>query len=516
MTATFRPYFFFIFLACAAFWNSLTHPFVHDEIVFILQNPNIAHFNDMFQVFFTPSAHVTDANAYYRPMLELLYRVEYSFFRFNPFGWHLFNIILHGINAVLLMRLLQSIGFTRTIAFATAILFVVHPIQTESVACVAGISNILMAFFVFLCLNAYVRNKMGWSVFYLVLGLMTKEQAILALPLFVLIDCYREKKQAVKWGVIAAITVAFLACRQTMTGSHIINDILASPGELRLRILSIAQVALTNVRMLLIPYDLHYYRSTDILSTHWSWWVVVFIVLLVMIRLNLRFIWFGFVFFILALSPVLNIIPLVNEYSLINTMEHFLYVPMAGIMLALVCTIAHFCKKHAEQIFLIVMICFFFITLIQNEYWQSEIVLFERMVVYEPDFARGQYLLAGAYYRNKDYVLANEHFSKAYAIMEGYSQKAVGQKAQDFLKGFKKEILFDWAHSYEGMGYEKLAQIKYEQAIRLDAYDPKLWDNLGVLYVHAGKANDAVAYFEKALEVDPNFTLARRHLEQIK
>lgn len=516
MMAIVGPYFFFILVALCAFANTLSHPFVHDDVVFILQNPNITHFGDIFKIFFAPQLGGGEANIYYRPMLDLLYRLEYFFFKFNPFYWHLFNVILHGINAALVFRFINLLGFTRSIAFATALLFAVHPVQTESVACVAGISNVLMASFVFLSLISYLRSRPIRSILFMILALMTKEQAILIVPLFVLIDWYRGKKAFAWWGIVAACAFVFLAYRQSITGAHIISDILASPGELKLRVLSIAKVALTDLRILFLPFDLHYYRSTDILAVTWYWWIGALIVVLGLIRLRLKFLWFGFGFFILALSPVLNIIPLVNEYSWIMSMEHFLYVPMVGIMLALVCIIARYCRKHAEQIFLLFAISFFFLTMIQNEYWQSEIVLFERMVVFEPEFGRGQYLLAGAYYHNKDYVLANQHFAKAYAIMDGYSRKAQGEKAQNFLKGYKKDILFDWAHSYEAMGYWQLAERKYLQASTIDANDPKIWHNLGVLYVHTGRANQAVTFFEKALDVDPNFNLAREHLNYIK
>ncbi len=506
----------FILIALCAYFNALSLPFVHDEIVLILKNPNIAHFSDMFRVFFAPSGLPFEGNTYYRPVLELLYRIEYFFYGFNPLGWHAFNIVLHGINGALVMRLIQALGFNRGVALAVAILFVVHPIQTESVACVAGVSNVLMAFFVLLSLIAYLKDRTISSVFYLVVALMTKEQAIMIVPLFLLMDWYRGKKHAVRLGVFASVVVIFLIIRQNLTGSHVLADIFASPGELKLRVLSIAKVLLTNIRLLILPYDLHYYRSTDILATYWSWWAGLGIALLVLIRFNLRFVWFGVAFFFLALLPVLNIVPMVNEYALILSMEHFLYVPMIGIMLVLVCTIAHFCRKHTEQIFLIFVTCFFFITLTQNEFWRSEIILFERTVAYEPEFGRGHYLLARAYYFDNHYVDANEHFAKSYAIMDGYSRKAVGAQAKAFYDRYKKDILFDWAHSYEAMGYWNLAERKYRQAIDIDPNDPRLWDNLGVVYVQTGKSNESIEYFEKALMVDPNFKLAQEHLKQIK
>jgi len=64
--------------------------------------------------------------------------VEYSWFGLNSKGWHLFNIVLHGINAILAYRLLVLLGLSQLVAWATALLFAVHPVQSESVACVAG------------------------------------------------------------------------------------------------------------------------------------------------------------------------------------------------------------------------------------------------------------------------------------------------------------------------------------------------------------------------------------------
>jgi len=51
------------------------------------------------------------------------------------------------------------------------------------------------------------------------------------------------------------------------------------------------------------------------------------------------------------------------------------------------------------------------LTMHQNTFWRSEVALFERMDKYEPNFGRGQLLLAKAYYFAKRYDLANAHFA---------------------------------------------------------------------------------------------------------
>jgi len=105
-------------------------------------------------------------------------------------------------------------------------------------------------------------------------GLIDQEQAVMVVPLVMLIDWYRGRRLAL-WALFGFVALNFLVLRQALTGSHLAAGILASPGELKLRLIAIAQVLVTDVRILFWPYDLHYYRSTDILTASPWWWVPV-------------------------------------------------------------------------------------------------------------------------------------------------------------------------------------------------------------------------------------------------
>ena len=103
--------------------------------------PSLDHWYEAFKV---PA--VSDGlNTYYRPVLEILYRFEYHFFGPHPFGFHLFNILVHIINGLLLFGLLQKLGLREAVAWVVALLFLIHPVQTEAVSCISGISNLWMA-----------------------------------------------------------------------------------------------------------------------------------------------------------------------------------------------------------------------------------------------------------------------------------------------------------------------------------------------------------------------------------
>ena len=59
----------------------------------------------------------------------------------------------------------------------------------------------------------------------------------------------------------------------------------------------------------------------------------------------------GFGWFLASLFPVLNIVPLINEYSFILTPEHFLYLPIVGILIVVVTAADHF-LKHFRKLLL--------------------------------------------------------------------------------------------------------------------------------------------------------------------
>ena len=446
-------------IGCAAYANAVFHPFVHDDIVFIAQNPAIGRLDDISAIFFNHSgAPVQGANAYYRPVLELITRLEYRLFGLDPFGYHLFNVLLHAVNGVLVFFLLSRSGLSRGLAWAASALFLVHPAQTEAVACIAGISNLASAFFILVCLNFYASRRYVWALAAFIAGAFTKESAVL-LPLVLIgMDRLRAggslRRACARVGPFAAAAGAFLFLRQSLTGANVLSDILASPGELRLRLLAIPRTLLTYLKIIVWPDDLHYYRNTDILAPNaWAFAALGIIVLagfLFFRRLHAddrRTAAFGAGWFLLFVLPVLNVLPLINEYSFILTAEHFLYLPIVGILIigALIASRLATSPWIRKGLFAVIFAACVAVTIRQNTFWRGELPLFERMVRFEPDFGRGHLLLANTYYVNRQYALAQEHYFIALKIMQGYAFKAQNTTARNVYLGFIKDIDLDLA-----------------------------------------------------------------------
>ena len=107
----------------------------------------------------------------------------------DPAAFHLLNLLLHAGVGMLLYFWLVSLRVPGWLAFATAVLFVVHPIHTEAVAAVVGRAEVLAALFglLFLVLHHQRRSPILCALLYL-LALWSKEPAIAFFPLAIAMD----------------------------------------------------------------------------------------------------------------------------------------------------------------------------------------------------------------------------------------------------------------------------------------------------------------------------------------
>lgn len=164
-----------------------------------------------------------------RPLLKFTYTLNWTS-GLGLFGFHLVNVGLHAANAVMLFFLASRIGGpsgSRFAAMLPALLFAVHPAQTEAVTYISGRSVSLMAFFYLGSLLAYLRGRERGSRFLLylaspflfLLAAASKEVA-LTLP-FALVLCEAARRerdgrgetlraQAVHWVILFSTAALFL------------------------------------------------------------------------------------------------------------------------------------------------------------------------------------------------------------------------------------------------------------------------------------------------------------------
>ncbi|MCK5013825.1 MAG: glycosyltransferase family 39 protein [Candidatus Omnitrophica bacterium] len=442
-------------LCLLAFGSTLFYPFVHDDFIYVENNPAIGDLSNIPGIFAETSIldNTSLRNPYYRPILEILYRLHYRIFGLNPFGYHLTNVLFHFLNSILIFFLLNLITQRAKLAGVIAVLFVVHPVQTEAVACVSGISNLFYTFFslssILLYLKAFQKKKAKPNWLYLLgalicyaIALFGKEQAIVMPLALVLYDlCFsgthREGRVNRLLGkcLFFFCALQYLFWRKALLGNAIVPWTVISHG-LGANILAVPRILLTYLGLIVFPQKLHYYRNIDLLDPVWASILLLGLVitgLLFLIRVmpkkNGQLMMFGLGWFLIFLLPVINLIPIVIEYSFVAVFEHFLYLPIVGILLAcfvlaefLIEKIIGSQKAHLFNPILvgsITMLCLI-LTFKQTTYWNGEIPLFKRTVKYEPEFGRAHVLLGRAYVKKDQCSKAIPEFQKALVIFENY------------------------------------------------------------------------------------------------
>jgi tetratricopeptide (TPR) repeat protein len=144
----------------------------------------------------------------------------------KPFGFHLFNLMLHAAVTWLLYLLLQAILGTspqaKTSALVAALLFAVHPIHTEAVASVVGRAELLAAGFLLAAWILHLRDREIAALICFLLALLSKESAAAFLALVLAGDFARgEWKPRLRYARIAGVTLLYLGLLWKIQGGHI-------------------------------------------------------------------------------------------------------------------------------------------------------------------------------------------------------------------------------------------------------------------------------------------------------
>jgi protein O-mannosyl-transferase len=140
---------------------SVSTPFIFDDVPGIVQNPSLfrlwpllgsaPHFAPLNPPRLSPTSG--------RPLVNLSFAINYQLGGLNPVGYHLFNLMLHWLSAILLMGIVRrtlQLEFFRErfgnvaipLGFLAALVWALHPLQTETVVYVTQRTELSVAFFI--------------------------------------------------------------------------------------------------------------------------------------------------------------------------------------------------------------------------------------------------------------------------------------------------------------------------------------------------------------------------------
>ena len=190
----------FLAILCGiVYTHFLQNSFIWDDDYYLTQNPHLKNVDGLKRIWFDMLA-----TPQYYPLVFTSFWIEHKFWGLDPLGYHLDNIIIHCINTILLWRILSFLEVKGSWLAAT--IFLIHPIQAESVAWISERKNLLSGFFSFLSLyfffqfynldkssnfNEDQNGKRSWTVygislFFFICALLSKTIAC-TLPAVILL-----------------------------------------------------------------------------------------------------------------------------------------------------------------------------------------------------------------------------------------------------------------------------------------------------------------------------------------
>ncbi|MBI5203773.1 MAG: tetratricopeptide repeat protein [Nitrospirae bacterium] len=497
-----KYYIILILLVAFAFANSIQNSFVWDDYGLIVENPRInLPLNEIPSIFIKPmwkmAGYTEYKQVYYRPMVSLLFVLNYKAWGLNPTGFHLINIFAHLIAVVILYRtglfLFADEKNKELISIIAASIFAVHPVHNESVGRAAS-GEVIFGLFVILALYFYLRENKYLSLITFFLALLSKEPAVM-FPFALLI--LTTHKKGIKKGLIEIIPyfalIGVYLILRVMTLDTVLGMKVSEP--VFTRILTMAVATLDYIRLLSIPYPLSLFYPARWYSSILEPKVIIAIMLLISIFYLLFKLRKDNIMLFLLSFPFIMLLPViwrVNTFpagqDLSSIAERFLYVPAMLFSLFAVAALIRLSGDKGKRYVLIggILITGIFsaITVYANRIWTTNITLFEKIVEKSPNSLLGHFALGDAYRKaglldeamrewqialqlNPNQIELFNAVGNIYFLRGDY-EKAINMYETALVKGSQTvELYYNLALSLESVGKKDKASVYYREFIKI-------------------------------------------------
>ena len=375
----------------------------------------------------------------FAPVQIVSYMLDYQLWGLDPADFHRSNIIIHAINGILFYLLLIRCRLTPVAAFAAAFIFLVHPVQVETVAWISQRKNVLAMQFFLCALHAYVtcRDKgdyqRAWyyfSMVFFLLSLLSKSVTVVFPAVLLLYDYCFHDKPFKKFFLLNKIPFALLSGATVIITmvfhlAEMDGALIDHPGLTHLSTTyTMLPVIVSYVQDCLAPLSLSPFYAVDI-KTSLDREVVISAAALLLLcatgwrlyRTNRRS-FFWYVLFFVCLLPVSQVIPLVTLKN-----DRYLYFPMlgfaafagGGIFTAVQSLNNIACRHAALSVLTILLLGMPVFTREQAEIWKDDLTLWGHAIQHDPDNQVGWIMLLKGHTRrgnSKEAIEAFNHLQK--------------------------------------------------------------------------------------------------------
>jgi tetratricopeptide (TPR) repeat protein len=551
----------FLILGILSYSNTLEVPFYFDDEQNIVKNPLIRLTSLTFD-------HITKAAlqsyASNRPVANVSFALNYYFHQYDVIGYHAVNITIHVLTGILLYLLIRMTLRTPAlgswhrshywIALFAALLWLVHPIQTQSVTYIVQRMNSMSAMFYVLSFLCYVKgrlvknNQRSWPWFSGcavagILALGSKEIAA-TLPFFIfLYEWYFFQdlnkawlKRHLPYIVGTLIFLGLLAC--LYLGTNPLRDVLSGYKHrdftLTQRVLTEFRVVIHYISLLVYPHpsrlnlDYDFPLSYSLLRPMTTLFSMAAIVALIGLAVYLakkeRLISFCILWFFGNLAIESSVIALEIVY------EHRTYLPSMLFFLPILSLTYRYIRSDWVVIGLVsaTVLLFCLWTHERNSLWGDRVALWRDCVNKSGNKARPHNNLGLALAEQRRFEEAIVHYTEALRLYPDYARAhnnsglalAEQRRFEEAIVHYAEALRItpDFAEAHNNMGSALAGQGKlqeaiahYAEALRIYPDYAKAYNNLGNALAMQGKLQEAIAHYAKALRMDPDYASAHNN-----
>lgn len=521
-----------IIISTVAYSNSFGVPFVFDDGAHITQNRGV-HLDNLSPAKIQRLKETIQEKG--RSVAEISFAINYYFGKLNPFGYHLFNLMVHMLTAFCVYLLIkitlciplageadgpgqspyERIAFQ--VAAASGLIFAVHTVNTQAVTYIVQRMTSMAALFFIISLLFYIKARqshgaprnilylLSFISFWLALG---SKQNVVTLPIYIVLyevyffrngDWSWLKK---RWYLVPTILGIILAVGLIYTKgdlfSHLFKGYETRPFTMGQRALTQLRVVVYYITLLFFPHpsrlnlDYDYTISTSLISP--------------ITTLPCLFIIFGLIglgCYLMKRRPIVsfcifwffgNLVIESSIYPLDLVYEHRLYLPMLG-FLCIVVMYAIFAierlisseggQKIVKTGALVLVIGILTIWTHQRNYtWRSVVSILEDVVAKSPNNSRQHVNLGVAYSALKQLDKAIEQYNEGIRLDPNYP-----------------EAYNNLANAFNRKGMLDKAIAEYQKAIKMRYNYKEAHNNLGSAYYKKGMYDEAIKEHLIALKI---------------
>ena len=538
-------------LGTVIYSNSFDCTFHFDDIISIVNNDAIKDVSDINTIWKSNSR---------RFIAYLSLAINHHFGALNVWGYHFFNLMIHLTTSLLVywlmfitlktpnVKSLIPVKDQQWIALVVALMFVSHPLATQSVTYIIQRMASMVTLFYLFAIILYLKGRLNQGSTSLSIGyfitaliaaifaLFTKENAF-TIPLVILlveISLFKRDKIVINFSkpriILGCIVfLSFLLLLFSRVSSSFFQTIPPSFGHTYTvtpwnYLLTQFSVIAKYIQLLCFPINLNFdydYAISNSLIEPRTFLSLGFLLALVGLSIYLfkkqKLISFGIMWFFITISIESSFIPLADLIF-----EHRTYLPSVGFFMILTVGIYQLVwqknKKIALGLIFLIIGTNSFATYQRNKVWKNEGTLWNDVIAKSPDKAR-PYLCRGNYYKNlKRNKEALSDFTKSISLNPAYIEPYNNKSTTLYNEGLLTEALSylnyaienspDYTEAYINKGIVLATQKKYSKALenfnRAIAIEPNnadIYINRGLTYLNMGDKNKSCLDISTAIKL---------------